>query len=113
MTPEQRQAARERCEKATPADSLFLRHNKEIWRHLGGTNDNGSDEDFDYNARTDLPAALDALDAAEARIAELQKQYVDILIRWALLSTKEQRERLRESERIPAEIWNMVLENVR
>ena len=94
MSPEQRQAARERCDKATPgkwhywttevladwkddsagkATAAFI----EGWTaypdpetvHLCV-----ADADFVVHARTDLPAALDYIAALEQQLAEVRQQ---------------------------------------
>lgn len=82
MTAEQRAAARARCQKATPgprAVTLKRKHwavgggpdNKGVAFAFGGNNANAQ---LIANSRTDLPLALDAIDAAEKRIAELEAQ---------------------------------------
>ncbi len=84
MTPEQRQAARARCEAATPPPWEWRAEDAEmastadadelVFGNTGRSRSDPTDEDGDFvaHARTDLPAALDALDAADTRIAELE-----------------------------------------
>jgi hypothetical protein len=96
MTPEQRQAARERCDKATPGPWRGHDTEEEVERWWGAfpanapqclvmaaddpvccTNDDGVATETEWNngifiahARADLPAALDALDAADSHQAQ-------------------------------------------
>lgn len=85
MTPEQRTAARDRCEAATPKPwraaeykGYVIPSHAEPYKvaQLGGTLDNPGqiartdehlphDVDFIAHARTDLPAALDEIDHLE------------------------------------------------
>lgn len=107
MTPEERQAARARCEAATPGPWEWYKQHKlcldidgstfyddfswlgtagaKSWAEakgilgIGGYEGeegifapNSADEDFIAASRTDLPAALDDLDAKDAEIERLR-----------------------------------------
>lgn len=106
MTPEERQAARARCEAATPgpwekydqndgmemvfgalwciANDAYMNppdeDSDDPWEAVDIMIATGieADADFIAAARTDLPAALDALDAKDAEIERLRK----LLLRW-------------------------------
>lgn len=85
MTPAERAAARERCEKATAGDWFFNPDTAEHeWeshdiygqdgrRVLGLHSYKLPDALFIAHARTDLPAALDEVDAKDAEIERLRE----------------------------------------
>jgi hypothetical protein len=70
-TPEARAKSRARCEAATTGDckTIFAIHGPVYvykgsdWLHPIGGFGNQDEADFDAHARTDLPAALDIIDA--------------------------------------------------
>jgi hypothetical protein len=83
VTRDERAAARKRCEAASK--SPWVQH--DLWlawlrwlytqakrRYTRDAVRIYADFDFIVAARTDLPAALDALDAADERIAELEAE---------------------------------------
>ena len=80
MTPAKRKAARARCEAATPGPwaahpqprSLTSIRSRDDSIAVVTSDRDDADSAFIAHARADLPAALDALDAAEAEIARLR-----------------------------------------
>lgn len=89
MTPEQRQAARARCEAATagpwrtvkPCHGFRTKYKCVVLGQdsLYSTLElQKADADFIANARIDLPAALDALEAAEAEITRLRAVILEL-----------------------------------
>ena len=91
MTPTDRRAARDRCDKATPGpwESPEQRaHRPAVWRRDEhgrwellaeflapdwGIEDDAANAAFTRHARTDLPQALDELDRRDAVLADLQR----------------------------------------
>lgn len=80
MTVEERIAARERCEKATPgwrigsqAGNSYITSD-DRWVSPPFNPEKPDNIVFAANARQDLPSALDALDAADTEIAALQAE---------------------------------------
>lgn len=82
MNTDERKAARARCEAATPGPwvnmpdgplfGLILASGDHICE-MPPLDDRTEDFEFIAHARTDLPAALDALDAKDAEIAGLME----------------------------------------
>jgi len=121
MTKTEAQAARERCEKATPgpwhwgcgrpevlcADGL-LAGDKAVYVNCGRGSGEPSDEDIPFlvQARMDLPAALDMLERAMKLLERLS--YVDRESRMAE-SDAEWRARLDETVLLLAE-WHSIKE---
>lgn len=88
MTDEQRRASLARCEAATPGpwqtrfiNRLFQSARKDPATLMLNQAQDWPDSEFIAAARTDLPAALDALDAKDAEIEALTAALRDISCR--------------------------------
>lgn len=92
MTPEELNAIRERCEKATPGPlsyggnweytHVFKRDDSILGLKPLGSFEKKEDAKFFIHAREDIPALLDYIKELEARISKKEEVHDDVWLGW-------------------------------